>query len=331
VILREFGVDKTGDVLDSADAGEIFDELYRDAIINPGDVEGKVESVLTKVRAQADAMRRNTNLFAQTAALSPSEVQRLLGHPLPYWVERMTANYLESTGGKAEKAKAGWKLRWPDGTTTPSAVFTLADAQSQPTAVHLTLEEPRIRGIATRVPRFVPGQPIALVAVNGVALEIRGYWSLWTVAIRSAEWSRERILSVFLHDDGRTLSPTARHIWTLLLEQTPSPGRYLDGEESKRVFLAVTTAAERNGHPIYEELLQFHHKRLEREKENKRYSFEARRRAIERIGLPAVRQHRLAELDKEEMAWHLESESRTFVYPELIPRLVLRVEGVGNG
>jgi len=77
-------------------------------------------------------MRRSTSLLAQTAALSPSEAQRLLGHPLPYWVERMTVNYLESTGGKAEKAKAGWKLRWPDGTITPSAVFTLADAQSQP-------------------------------------------------------------------------------------------------------------------------------------------------------------------------------------------------------
>jgi hypothetical protein len=47
--------------------------------------------------------------------------------------------------------------------------------------------------------------------------------------------------------------------------------------------------------------------------------------------LPAVRQHRLAELDKEETAWHLESESRTLVYPELIPRLILRVEGLGNG
>ena len=62
VILREFGVDKTGDVLDSADAGEIFDELYRDAIMNPADVESRVESVLTKVRAQADAMRRSTSL-----------------------------------------------------------------------------------------------------------------------------------------------------------------------------------------------------------------------------------------------------------------------------
>ncbi len=330
VILREFGVDKTGDVLDSADAGEIFDELYRDAILDPSAVESKVDSVLTRVRAQAEAMRRSTSLLAQTAELSPSEAQRLLGHPLPYWVERMTVNYLESSGGKAEKSKAGWKLRWPDGTTTPSAVFTLGDAENQPAAVHLTLEEPRIRAIATRVPRFVPGQPIPAVEVSGLPWEIRGYWSLWTVAIRSAEWCKERVLALFLHDDGRVLSPTARHLWMLLLEQMPVPDRYLDGKESTRVFGDVTVAAERHGHALYEELLRFHLERLGREKENKRHAFESRRRAVERIGLPAVRQHRLNELVREEAAWHLESESRAHVHPELVPRLIVRVEGRGN-
>jgi superfamily II DNA or RNA helicase len=330
VILREFGVDKTGDVLDSADAGEIFDELYRDAIMNPADVESKVESALTKVRAQAEAMQRSTSLLAQTAALSPTEAQRLLGHPLPYWVERMTVNYLESAGGKAEKFKAGWKLRWSDGTTAPFAVFTLADAESHPAAVHLTLEEPRIRGIATRVPRFAPGQPIPSIEVIGIPREIRGYWSLWTVAIRSAEWSKERVLALFLHDDGRVLPPTARHLWTLLLEKMANLGRYLDGSESARVFEEATTAAERHGHPLYEELLRFHQGRLERERESKRYAFDARRRAIERIGLPAVRQHRMNELGKEETAWNLESESRSHVHPELVPRLIIRVDGLGN-
>lgn len=227
-------------------------------------------------------------------------------------------------------SKAGWKLRWSDGTTTPSAVFTLADAQSQPAAVHLTLEEPRIRGIATRVPRFVPGQPIPSIEVTGVPWEIRGYWSLWTVAIRSEGWAKERVLALFLHDDGRVLPPTARHLWTLLLEQTPGPVRYLDGGESTRVFAEVTTAAERHGHPLYEELLRFHHGRLERERKNKRYAFDARRRGIERIGLPAVRQHRLNELAKEETSWNLESQSRAHVHPELVPRLIIRVEGLGD-
>ncbi|MCA2972179.1 MAG: DEAD/DEAH box helicase [Acidobacteriaceae bacterium] len=330
VILREFGVDKAGDVLDSADAGEIFDELYRDVILDPAVVDTKVESLLTKVRAQADAMQRSTSLLAQTAALSPSEAQRLLGHPLPYWVERMTVNYLEFAGGKAEKVKAGWNLRWPDGITTPSAVFTLADAQSLPAAAHLTLEEPRIRGIATRVSRFVPGQPIPTIEVTGVPWGIRGYWSLWTVAIRSAEWSKERVLALFLHDDGRLLPPTARHLWSLLLEQMPSPRRHLNGSESTRIFTEVATAAERQGLPLYEELVRFHNGRLERQRENKRFAFDARRRAIERIGLAGVRQHRLNELDKEETAWKLESETRSHVHPELVPRLILRVEGLGD-
>jgi SNF2 family DNA or RNA helicase len=330
VILREFGVDKTGDVLDSADAGEIFDELYKDAILDPVAVESKVDSVLAKVRAQAEAMRQSTSLLAQTAALSPSEAQRLLGHPLPYWVERMTVNYLEASGGKAEKVKAGWKLQWPDGTTTPYAVFTVAGAESQPSAVHLTLEDSQIRSIATRVPRFVPGQPIPSIEVTGIPWEIRGYWSLWTVGVRSPEWCKERILALFLHDDGRVLFPTARHIWTLLLNQSPTPRSYLDRGESTRGFALATSAAEYHGHPLYEELLRFHHGQLDKQRERKRYAFDARRRAIERIGLPAVRQHRLNEISREETEWDIESESRDQVHPELVPRLIIRVEGLGN-
>jgi hypothetical protein len=104
----------------------------------------------------------------------------------------------------------------------------------------------------------------------------------------------------------------------------------LDPTESSRIFGEVTTAAESQGQPLYEELVRFHQGRLDREIENKRLAFDARRRAIGRIGLPAVRQHRLQELEKEETAWKLESEARRNVHPELVPRLILRVEGLGN-
>jgi superfamily II DNA or RNA helicase len=329
VILREFGVDKAGDVLDSAEAGEIFDELYRDAILAPDAVDNKVDSVLAKVRAHAESMKRSTSLLAQTGDLTPSEAQRLLGHPLPYWIERMTVNYLRYAGGSAERTRNGWNLRWPDGTTTPAAVFTLGDAERRPAATHLTLEEPRVRGIATRGTRFVPGQPIPCLELRGIPWEIRGCWSLWTISIRGSAWNRERVLPLFLHDDGRILAPTARHIWELLLEHVPDSIRYLDGRESARVFSTVAAAAEEHGHPLYSELVRFHRTRLEREKENKCHAFEARRRAIERIGLPAVRQHRLNELAKEENAWRSEFGRRADVHPELLPRLLLRVEGVG--
>jgi hypothetical protein len=46
VIFKEFGIDKTGDVLDSAQAGSMFEEMYVEAILNPDNVEESVESVL---------------------------------------------------------------------------------------------------------------------------------------------------------------------------------------------------------------------------------------------------------------------------------------------
>ena len=330
IILREFGVDKTGDVLDSVEAGELFDGLYREVILDPASVTSRVDSVLAQVRAQAEAMRQSTSLLAQTAALSPNEAQRLLGHPLPYWVERMTVNFLCFAGGEAEKGKAGWKLKWPDGYAIPSAVFTISDAERLPAAEHLTLEEPRVRDIAKRLPRFLPQQPIPCLELSGISSEIFGTWSLWTVAIRGADLNRERVLSLFLHDDGRVLQPTARHIWDLLLEQCPLPTRFLDSQEAGRLYSAVSLVVEQHGRPVYEELIHFHGRCLRREKDNKQYAFEARRRTIEKVGLAPVRQHRHEELVKEELEWNQEFESRSNVQPELIPRLILRVEGAGT-
>ena len=186
VILREFGVDKTGDVLDSADAGEIFDELYRDAILDPKAVNARVDSALAKIRLQAESMQNCTSLLAQSVALNPSDAQRLLGHPLPYWVERMTVNFLRSTEGQATQGESAWSLRWPNGYCIPSAVFTLAEAEKHPAATYLTLEEPRVRGNCTASPTFFAraadplfeakgnsgGDTRHLVAVDGINLQL---------------------------------------------------------------------------------------------------------------------------------------------------------------
>jgi hypothetical protein len=44
---------KTGDVLDSAQAGQIFEGLYVEAILNPDDVDTSVDKVITRLEEQA--------------------------------------------------------------------------------------------------------------------------------------------------------------------------------------------------------------------------------------------------------------------------------------
>jgi superfamily II DNA or RNA helicase len=330
VIFEEFGIDKTGDVLDSAQAGHMFDEMYVEAILNPEKVEESVESVVARLQEQARDARTTASVLGATEDLEPGEAQRLLTHPLPHWVERMTVSYLKAHGGQAEKRSQSWSLTWPDGETYENVVFTGKEAERLPASRHLTLEEPKVRGLAMRLPRFAPGQPVPIVSIPGLSEEVQGVWSLWRIAIATMEWNRRRIMPLFLADNGMVYMPTARHVWDQLLAASAQVRSILDAGVSQAAFEKLQSAAEEHGKPIYEALLQEHRGRIAREREKADYAFAARRRTVERIGLPQVRNYRLNLLAQEERSFLEQLNQKAHAYPDMVPLLVIRVEGGGH-
>ncbi len=330
VIFEEFGIDKTGDVLDSAQAGHMFDEMYVEAILNPEKVEESVESVVARLQEQAREARTTASVLGATEDLEPGEAQRLLTHPLPHWVERMTVSYLKAHGGQAEKRSQSWNLTWPDGETYENVVFTGKEAERLPAARHLTLEEPKVRGLAMRLPRFAPGQPVPIVSIPGLSEEVQGVWSLWRIAIATMEWNRRRIMPLFLADNGMVYMPTARHVWDQLLAASTHVRSVMETSVSQAAFEKLQNAAEEHGKPIYEALVQEHRGRIAREREKADYAFAARRKTVERIGLPQVRNYRLNLLAQEERSFQEQLNQKAHAYPEMVPLLVIRVEGGGH-
>ena len=330
IILEELGIDKTGDVLDSAQAGQIFDELYAEAILHPEMVETKVDEVIKSLKEQAKEAKKSLSVLGSTEELDPEEAQRLLAHPLPHWVERMTVSYLKAHGGSAEKKNGVWELTWPDGERLTGVVFSSKEAEEKPLSRHITLEEPKVRGLAIRLPQFVKGQPIPVVTLPELTPEIKGFWSLWRISISTAEWSRRRIMPLFLSDDGKVFRTTARHIWDQLLAVTPTILRHLDIEASIQAFERLQEVAEQRGKTIYDELVQAHRECLAREREKSEYAFSARRKAIMRIGLPQVRNHRLNMLEHEEQRFKEELERRVQILPEMVPVILIYIEGGKN-
>lgn len=326
IILEEFGIDKTGDVLDSAQAGQIFDHLYVEAILHPEAVESSVDTVVTQIHDQAKESQKSSSVLGTVEELEPGEAQRLMAHPLPHWVESMTVSYLQANNGRAEKKQHTWAIEWPDGEVFSNIVFTGKDAGDIPTARHLTLENSRVRGLAMSLPRVAKGQPIPSIVIPGVADEVTGFWSLWGITIHADDWNQRRILAVFLHDDGRVLVPTSRHIWNQLLTVSPKIQGHLAGDPAYDAFDRVKEVAESQGKTIYDELSQTHRERLIRERHKGEYAFTARRRAVERIGLPQVRDHRLGVLDREENEWFAQLERRTQIIPEMVPLLLIRLD-----
>ena len=336
VILAEFGVDKTEDILDSAQAGQMFDDLYVEAIVSPQQLGARVEAVVREVERRGQAIRESAAVFGSAEALDPGAARQLRAHPLPHWIEAMTVNYLRAHGGRADRNggadrnEDAWDLTWPGGERLDAVVFAAGGADRSPAARALTLEDPRVRALAERLPRFAPGQPIPCLALARLPAEVRGLWSLWQITLHAPERDRRRLLPLFRHDDGRMLAPTARFIWERLLTGAPAAERCLDGGAAAAAFAAVEQAAREHGRQVYGELVHAHRAEAAARRERGDYSFAARRRAIGRLGLPAVRNHRLAQLAAEERSWRAELERETEASPDLAPVIVVRVEGAAG-
>ena len=334
VILREFGVDKLGDVLDSETVGVDFDDLYMRSVLDPEQAAANVETFVAELRCRARASREGLYVLRESPELDPAEAKRLEEHQLPFWTEQMTVAYLrtqEHRGAvvKENRGRESYLLRFPDGSEVSEAVFSRKEA-SLPGAELVSIKDPRVRALLEGLTTYAPGQPIVSVAVPGVSDKVAGTWSLWRIALETSEGRKQRILPLFLSDEGTVLLPTARVVWDRLIDNGKLTISSVAGQgcsDPQSLFEASRQAAEEHGAVLYQELAAEHRKRLSRKRSKGRHAFEARRRAIHRVGLSQVRDHRLRHLTEDKRLWEDRMAEQDRAVPELVPILLLRVAG----
>tara|TARA_B100002003_G_scaffold92853_1_gene86523 strand:- start:5721 stop:8642 length:2922 start_codon:yes stop_codon:yes gene_type:complete len=335
VIFDQFGIDKTGDVLDSAQAGEMFEHMFIEASLNPDSIETSVDHTVAEIRAEIEQVRDSSAIYGISEEPDLRTAEQLRSHPLPHWVEQMTVRYLKSHGGAAIRKRSWWDLHWPDGQEHPKAVFNLREADHLTGATLLNLEDARIRGLALNLPQLVAGQPLPCVSVDDLPAAITGFWGLFEVRLQAGMYQKTGLLrlpmvrrgyiSVFLSDEGKLFLPTARHIWDALQTSEPVVHETLGEDESVASHERLQCAAEKAGRELFDALQQAHVDSLEHEEERGRVAFASRRKAIERVGLPEVRQFRLSRCDEDESEWRHELLSARQVVPEIRPLLMLRI------
>ncbi len=335
VIFDEFGIDKTSDVLDSAQAGELFEDVFTSAIINPEDIETSVDHTMARIRNEIKQVRESSAIYGISEEPNVHTAERLRSHPLPHWVERMTVGYLNSHGGVASRKHSWWDLKWPDGQEQRKAVFNARDADHLTDATILNLENSRVRGLALNLPQIGPGQPLPCVNVSELPASISGLWGLFEIRLQAGMHQRTQLLripmvrrgyiSVFLSEEGKLFLPTARHIWDVLQTTEAKVQVTLGQEESIIAHERLQIAAEQAGQELFDALQQAHLASVAREEERGKVAFTSRRKAIERVGLPEVRQYRLARCTTEETEWRHELQSARQIVPEIRSLLMLRI------
>lgn len=331
VILDEFGVDKTSDVLDSSASNQVFDSLFMTQVVDPSQLDHELAKALEILRENAQEKRQQDALFGGDIPLQLEDYQQSLNHPLPYWVEQMVSYYLQwqqSLGKPAQfvrTAKGGFNLTWPDGSSFNNITFSGKHAQQVSDVQLLTLEEPRIANLCQQLPYWVTTMPIPRVRFPKLAAGATGYWALWSIVLSAGGIQKKRFLPIFVNKDGRYFATASNRIWEAVCQADVEVVSHQPS--SDEALALVNTAARREGEAVFHALNVEYETELARDVAKADFSFAARRRAITRIGLPEVRQYRLRQLDTEQQAWQQQVEQRRQVFPQLHLHLVIEIQG----
>ncbi len=297
VILEEFGVDKLSDVLDTGEAEVDFDRVYVEALRDPATAAEKAQKAVEEMELRIREAQRGAALLTTAPRPDPTLARKIAESSVPLWTERATKAW--AAGHEGENSEA-----------------------------------PGLLDLLRRIPRRVPGDPVAAVELPGLSDRVAGTWSLWKVSLGRDAESRSRYLPVFVSGEGRVLQPTARAVWDALaaleLETATIRSAYLRGEASRALEERSTEAARSAAEGLYRELLARHEDETRRRRRNGERAFEARRAMIERVGLQHVRQHRLKKLVAERGAWEKELAARAHPVPELTPVIFIRLARQGE-
>lgn len=325
VIAEEFGVDKASDVMDSAEAETIFDDLYIQGIEDPSAIEQDCDSAIERVRDKVSEARKNTALLSDEHSLTTGDARKWRDHPAQFWMERAITNGLNARGGSATSDGHSWQMRWLDGSTSSRVCFDARAAEQNPDFEWITMEDSRARSVVRDIPYLVCGQPIPSVTIAGLPESVQGVWSLWEIGLSSEGFVRNRFLPLFLSDDGKAFLPTARRVWDLLLTESVELCGSVSESEGQRLFSASMESARTQAMRIINELREEHRSWLDGEKERTQYAFDARLRVLNKLGLNAVRQHRLKRVEAEYRTRMDVLDRSSATVPDLNALLMLRI------
>ncbi len=335
VILDEFGVDKTSDVLDSSQTSQVFDEMFTQALMHPDEVEDSVLGALAKLKSEMHSVKESSPIYGLSDEPDLEATEQLRTNPFSHWIEQMVVSYIRSRGGKAIKNDQAWSLTWPDGEQQAKVVFSAFELSNNDSSLLLNLEKPRVRGLTLTLPEWVKSQPVPLVKIFDLPESIKGVWALFELRLIMPKVSEDTSLRlpsvrkgywpVFINELGKVFLPTAKHIWQQMQADQIEVIRLLSVDESSCCFDEAFNALETTGQSLLNRLKKAHEQSLVVERERGEVHFEAKRQSIMKLGLPEVRQFRHNKCDQEEAAWQKDLSSASNYLSEIRPLLVLKI------
>lgn len=173
-ILTEYGVDKTGDILDSGEADVQFERLARTALLNPDALEHEFDKMVTEIRRIADKGHQTKSLYSREL----DDADRFPTVSLRSWLDTLM------------------------GTDQGSLFVDSAD-----------LSELVVNHINELKSLFARGKPVPVLKGDGLGFELDGWFCIWRIGIADGPWRQQRVFATFTNDEGASYGKSAQRLW----------------------------------------------------------------------------------------------------------------------
>jgi hypothetical protein len=285
-ILLEFGVDKTGDVLDSSDASAQFERLARTALLNPDALNDEVDLVVMDIRKAAAKASQLHSLYTSPV----EERDRVPSVPLHAWVRTMAGEVAAPDAMQGEQ---------------------------------IDLSAQVIERINALTPFFAVGKPIPRLKLEGLGFPLDGWFSLWKVGIAEGIWRQQNVFALFNTPEGKSFSKSAQRVWDELAANQVTIT--VEGETDEYDLDKIQEQAERESIELYNSVVRKAQTRAKHRIFALETSYLARKSSLARIGLDAVRESRRRELETEYATRRAEINLVTQALPEITCLFLARI------
>jgi superfamily II DNA or RNA helicase len=275
-ILEEFGVDKTGAVLDSTEAEADFEKLARTAIFNPDALEDEFDRMVTDIRKAAEAAQSTRATYTGRV----EEADQLPNVPLHAWLATVVGD-----GDQHD--------------TEESSIEQIQNPKSkiQNLASSADLSQRIIEQVNALTPFFAEGKPVPQLTLTGLGFPLEGWFAVWKVGIAEGVWRQQQAFAVYTNMAGQSFGKAAQRLWDELATRQVTID--VEGDTQDYDFAALMQTAETEAAGIFDSIVIRTRNRARSRLQALELSYLARRTMLARIGLETVREARRRELKTE--------------------------------
>jgi len=326
-IMKELGIDKTSDVLDSTIERDSINKLYLTSLLTPEEFEKESQNWLNEIKNKLKNYQSTEGALPilDTKSITTEKTDSVKYSPLPTWLEIMVKSYLKSKNIAYHNLLDGVRFTFP-GFKEQIYTFNIKESINNPIPEPISLQHGIIQTILSEAVPVDGNQPVPIVSIDTLQ-NVSGVWSLWQLVVKNRYEEQHQVTPVFISSNGELFPAFAENIWQQI--STNSSNISIKGmllpPEVKPVLDKQTEIVEGILVEKYKELESRIMSNTLRIKQNKEKAYDFQVKQLNKIGIENIKQSRLQKLEKEKYNWIVSHELQKEIIPDLKCLLILQL------